>query len=314
MRDVLYYFHRRQSTKAPPDPTKDPPKQPGGQWKCRDGQPADEIELLAFLQEPGTLQIQLGEQTLTRAAEAGITSFTVPLVEGTPEFKLVRGGKTLIHTRSRWIISDSIVWSDLMYYAGCSSREPNLALLPPQPAGAVLSLRCNQTWGPLVYDASPSRHHGRLSDPNAITNVSGRDGNGLYFGDSKVGDRFVAITSGPSLQHTQFTLCAWVKPAAQAGGVLFDKRNRETKQGYALGIDNGHLWLALGDGRRVIETRAPLTIQPHEWHFVAVTFDGTTATFFVDGRRVASQPVGAFTIGHDDTELRLGSGLQWLAG
>lgn len=120
-RDVLYYFHRTHSASALPDSSQQPEA-----FKLADGSdpPRDEIELLGFLTEPGTLEIEIGGKTHRHEAPAGVTSFQVPLAEGRPAFRLRRGDRDLITLRSAFAIDNEISYQNLLIHAGCSSRPP----------------------------------------------------------------------------------------------------------------------------------------------------------------------------------------------
>lgn len=85
-RDVLYWFYRRESSKAAHA------NQPNAFTVVG---PAEEsnIELLAFLTMPGTLKIN----GTILSAPAGITSFKVPAVPGNPVFALQRNGSNVLH-------------------------------------------------------------------------------------------------------------------------------------------------------------------------------------------------------------------------
>lgn len=119
-RDVLYYFHRRHHTGLAPAR--------GLPWKIRSegagnefASPRDEIELLAFLKEPGELRIQIEDTTHTFEAPAGITSFKVPLPEGrafAPVFSLVRDSRTVVSGQSRYAVLGKIEYANLLYHGG----------------------------------------------------------------------------------------------------------------------------------------------------------------------------------------------------
>lgn len=131
-RDVLYYVHRIQSTKTMPDWTQQPhliePKEANPEAA------RDNIEMLAFLTQDGTLEIGIGETVNHKWFPAGITSYKVPLANGIPHFRLLRAGKTVIDMTSAFEIRDSIVYQDLLYRAGSSTREPvEMVANPPIP-------------------------------------------------------------------------------------------------------------------------------------------------------------------------------------
>ena len=83
--DVLYYFYRREATTA---------AGPGQSQtdSIASGAAQNDIELLAFLTNPGVLKITIGGKTYTQNAAAGIASFSVPSQPGTPVFTLSRNG------------------------------------------------------------------------------------------------------------------------------------------------------------------------------------------------------------------------------
>ena len=115
VRDRILYFHRAHSTTAKPDLT----KQTGGPFVLKEATPAsDDIEMLAFLTAPATLEIQVGTRTDRLDAPAGLTSFRVPLAMGKPTFRVVRAGTVVQQVTSTWTIDDAITYQDLLYRAG----------------------------------------------------------------------------------------------------------------------------------------------------------------------------------------------------
>ncbi|HEY0137392.1 MAG TPA: glycoside hydrolase family 71 protein [Nannocystis sp.] len=116
VRDALYYAHRLHATTAMPDLSlqSEVYKQVNG------GTPLDEIELLAFLTAPATLEIEVDGAVQAMDADAGIQSFRVPLVEGTPKFRVVRAGEVVTAVDSAFPISNTIVYQDMLYRAGGS--------------------------------------------------------------------------------------------------------------------------------------------------------------------------------------------------
>jgi hypothetical protein len=111
VRDAIYYFHRVQPTTA----SASSPNQ-AKPFSVK-GEASNEIELLGFLTQPGTLEITIAGKTHTRQVEAGIQSFTIPLTLGSPTFRLVRDGKTIVQRKGAWEISDQIEYSNLLVHA-----------------------------------------------------------------------------------------------------------------------------------------------------------------------------------------------------
>ncbi|MBZ4399820.1 endo-1,3-alpha-glucanase family glycosylhydrolase [Myxococcus sp. AS-1-15] len=117
VRDTLYYTHRRHRTDAPFDAT----KQTARAMKLRGGVAAsNQVELLAFLKEPGRLVITQGTDVRTLdVTSAGVTAFQAPLVPGTtPVFELQRNGVTVQRLQSATPVVAQTVYQDLMYHAG----------------------------------------------------------------------------------------------------------------------------------------------------------------------------------------------------
>ncbi|MCG5216401.1 endo-1,3-alpha-glucanase family glycosylhydrolase [Streptosporangium soli] len=116
-RDALYYFHRSHRTDAPFDAT----KQTIGPIAIPYGDKAtNDVELLAFVKEPGTLTIKQGDDVQTKeVTAAGMVSFKAPLKPGTtPVFELKRDGKVVQTVKSRTPIKESVVYQDLINHAG----------------------------------------------------------------------------------------------------------------------------------------------------------------------------------------------------
>ncbi|RDV27970.1 hypothetical protein DXV75_03100 [Alteromonas aestuariivivens] len=108
-RDAIFCFYRIHSTQVKPDLSR--------QLKLFDaaGEPQNEIELLAFLARPGQLEIEIGGQISRREAPAGITSFKVPLRNGTPVFRVSRAGIKELELIGREPVGGGIVYQDLLY-------------------------------------------------------------------------------------------------------------------------------------------------------------------------------------------------------
>lgn len=127
-RDVLFYFHRTQSTDVAFDEAKQTKR-----FAVPHGDAArNEVELLAFLKAPGALEIELNGKTHRMDALSGITSFKVPLAVGRPLFRLRRAGKPVVQVRGDWEIVERVEYQDLLYRAGSSARksEPGAAGAP----------------------------------------------------------------------------------------------------------------------------------------------------------------------------------------
>ncbi len=117
VRDAIYYFYRIQPTDAKVDLTQQKTK-----FKML-GKPCNEIELLAFLKQPGALEISIGGKAFAKDCPAGINSFSIPTANGRPEFKLVRNGKTVMAKTGAWEISDNVVYDNLLVHGDGGTSE-----------------------------------------------------------------------------------------------------------------------------------------------------------------------------------------------
>jgi len=119
--DVLYYFYRREPVAAAA------PMQATPTTIASGGPGEDMIELLGFLTASGTLGITLNGHTSTMPAPAGLTSFTVPLEPGTPEFALQRAGSTVFAFAGKTDVYDAgglpSGTLDLTYWTGSASAN-----------------------------------------------------------------------------------------------------------------------------------------------------------------------------------------------
>jgi hypothetical protein len=126
--DVLFYFHRREPTGAAA-------AHQGQPTTAVNGGATDDIELLAFLTAPGTLEIAINGQTSSKDVPAGLTSLSVPLQPGTPRFTLARAGKEVFTFSGKTqIYGDAGLPSgtlDLTYWSGSASAAGMCELTTP---------------------------------------------------------------------------------------------------------------------------------------------------------------------------------------
>lgn len=119
-RDVLYYFYRKHATTAPHQQV-----MPFARAAGTDA-PLNEIELLAFLVQPGTLEIVIDGKISKKDVPAGMSSFKIPMHSGRPVFYLIRNGKAEITLPGAFTIKDKTDYQNLLYYGGSNSRMPEL--------------------------------------------------------------------------------------------------------------------------------------------------------------------------------------------
>lgn len=116
VRDALYYFHRVHPSGAVPT-------HQSLVAECTANCPArDEIEVVALLTGPGTIEIEVGGKTAENPAPAGMSTFRVALAPGRPRFRLRRGDTVPIDFESAFEIRETVAVQDLLYRASGSLR------------------------------------------------------------------------------------------------------------------------------------------------------------------------------------------------
>lgn len=121
VRDVIYSFYREHSTEAMPQNrafSMHPMR------SVNNESPRNEIEMLAFMEAPGTLEIEINEDIYQKiVSESGVVSFKVPLKEGKPVFRILRNGIVKKQLVGLTEISNNIAVQDMTYHGAVSSRS-----------------------------------------------------------------------------------------------------------------------------------------------------------------------------------------------
>jgi len=149
----------------------------------------------------------------------------------------------------------------------------------------------NEGRGQIIYDWSGQGNHGTLgstpgadaNDPSWIKGIF--YGSALNFG----GDDFVTIPNDTSLQPTKFTVSLWTRAPQSPGQfayLLAKGSNACVSASWGLWTaSNGGLEFYVYDGNNFIRSNSIVNgIWDGKWHNVSATWDGTTATLFVDGK------------------------------
>lgn len=122
VRDAIYYCERTEII----------PPAPQGSADFRRVGPtpvANQIEMLAFLTRPATLEIALNGHLFRREAPAGLQIFTIPAAPGQARFTIMRGGTPVVQVTSAWVIHDRFTLENPAYFGGSSNR-PFIAVPP----------------------------------------------------------------------------------------------------------------------------------------------------------------------------------------
>jgi hypothetical protein len=127
LRDAIYYSHRNQIFQ--PD---HPPKPGDKPYKLLGDTPvANDIEMLAMLTAPATLEITIAGKSYRQNASAGLAAFRVPAAPGRPQFRILRGPATVVEKLSDWTIDANPDIATPLYFGGSSTRA-----FVPVPTGA----------------------------------------------------------------------------------------------------------------------------------------------------------------------------------
>jgi hypothetical protein len=112
VRDAIYYFHRIHTTYATPNINYQ--NNTFYCYACGADTVVNEIEMVAFLTDPGTIVIVAPNGTVySKDVDVGMQVLSAPLVPGAaPQFKIVRGGNTVLSLVSEWEVSDNITVQD----------------------------------------------------------------------------------------------------------------------------------------------------------------------------------------------------------
>lgn len=165
-----------------------------------------------------------------------------------------------------------------------SDKTPHPASANSLKEGLILHMNFDQDAAGVVTDTSGLGNHGKVS--GAHWTADGKQGGAYEF--SADGDQIV-IANNKSLNPETLTLAAWVKTstADATWRRVFDK---SYTKGFALSIAGDwqkNKWRGLGSIEMGPGTHFALTktmIADGHWHHLAVTFDGSAETFYVDGR------------------------------
>lgn len=161
--------------------------------------------------------------------------------------------------------------------------------------------------GQVVHDLSGHGNNGMLGttpgvDANDPTWIRGfLFGSGLRFDGNDV----VRIPNGPSLNTTNVTASAWVRASTSPGDYKYVLSKgatatcRASDYGLYTGYDGGirfyDAYPAAANTFHLSGDLPAAQIWDGRWHFVAGTFDGTTAKLFVDGKLVPGSDEVTYT-------------------
>ena len=190
-------------------------------------------------------------------------------------------------------------------------RANALKKLPEPEASLNARWRFDEKKGPRANDDSGNENHGVV---NAAARVEGSRGGALRFDGTS---SFIAVNGSAELTPAAFTLVARVNPASfqasDMGPIVLSKYGGNYK-GYVLYLERGGrpgLRLSTASGKKLATLQAPDAITLNGWHQLAATYDGATASLYVDG--VLKKSAAAELMHDEAVPLTIGKG-SWFNG
>ena len=260
VRDALYAFYREHHTATALGANA---QQTEIMDAIHGGTPNNEVELLAFLTAPATLEIDINGQVQRQVAAAGITSFRAPMRDGTPVFRMTRGGKVIQEMTGGVSIKSQIRVQNMLYHAQSSRRQP------PQPS--MLSW----PWRLGNYSASQSLLSAHIKSPfTAASNFKAID----YYdatANRDLGFGYSFISPGTGKIKVQFDFQI---TASRNGYIQYEVNLADSagNTGATLVLDGGAVsgvtMASGGDSNQSVLT--PSTVENNRWYRVEMKVDG----------------------------------------
>ncbi|MFT3787318.1 MAG: LamG domain-containing protein [Tepidisphaeraceae bacterium] len=164
--------------------------------------------------------------------------------------------------------------------AGSSSISAMVAVAQPRAW-----YKADATTGSTLTDSSTNGLNGSLT--TTYTWGTGQIGNALTLGTG-----YATVPASVINGLTEFTISAWIKPAATTGwGRLFDFGTGTTKYMFLAPADGGgrvRFAITTGGGSTEQVVTSSVTLTNGTWSHVAITLSGTVATLYVNGVAVGT--------------------------
>jgi len=158
--------------------------------------------------------------------------------------------------------------------------------------------------GDVAQDSSINGNDGTLNGPE-WTN-EGKFGGALEFNGA---GSYIEFATGESMKTQHLTFMAWFNTRKLDGyGHIFQTGNDwNDMAGYVCRVHQdgfAQAGMAFGPGNTATWLSGP-ALEADTWYHMALSFDGTTVTLYLDGENVASNP-GQGEIMYDDQPVRIG--------
>lgn len=185
------------------------------------------------------------------------------------------------------------------------------------PLGPVLWLPMDDA-PPMIVDRAAG-HAVTCPTPGCPTLVAGKHGGAYRFDGTP--NAFLTVPFTADLAATPaFTVAAWVTLDALVGNfqcVVSKPLGTVDFDSYAMCFDSGGSLTFYSSNNTDEDYLYGGQVEVGQWHHYAVTADGTTKRFYVDGARVATMPYGVASDTHDVLiagDRNSGSALYQLTG
>ena len=197
--------------------------------------------------------------------------------------------------------------------SGVVTVQVSNAATPPLPVGLVAGWNFSESTGPTAADVTGNANTATLA--NGALWSTGKYGSGIAL--DGIND-YLEVANSPTvnLSGNAMSFSAWVLPGGGGGDqVLFSKGYNGTMVSpfyqYAMELRGGGLspTFLVGTSSGLKEASMGSTLTQGQWSHLAVVFNGTQATFYVNGT-VRSAPAIAASMVQRDTPLRLGADAQ----
>jgi hypothetical protein len=159
--------------------------------------------------------------------------------------------------------------------------------------------------GNTLTDHSGNGNNATLLSTSGVGRVTGREG--LAIALPGTNNRYATAPHSGSLNITgAITVSAWIRPNDVHTRKILTKTG---PGGYDLGLSSGgKVSLILnGTSAQSLQSNTSYPSDGSTWMHVAATFDGSTATIYVNGQPDASRNLGAVAIGSNTSALHIGA-------
>ncbi|MDI9576995.1 MAG: LamG domain-containing protein [Thermoproteota archaeon] len=222
-------------------------------------------------------------------------------------------------------LSNTYSWDSPNYTLQVETSHTNspTPTASPIPAnhGLVGYWKFDENQGANAFDSSSYANNGAIL---GATWTQGKYSAALNFDGN---NDYVSIPDSNSLRVQSFSLVSWVNlserpyqivEGAHHHSAIINKINFKDNTGttgYKIQFehptsDNDHLVITIGDGaaqRFLIDYNSINDLTINQWHQIIGTWNGNTASIYIDGQLKSSISTNSYTIVHDSTALTIGA-------